>query len=167
MTDQKLILNLGCGNQSYGTHRVDINSTPTTTQIFDVEEKFMFSNDMFDEIYTRNLLEHLRNVGHFLDECYRVLKPNGTITLITDNAECMRYYLFGTHTGRYEKLHEKNDRHYEIFTKSHLKNHFERAGFTINSIEYIGTDTGGRYFDMLTLNLLGRPRIQVIACKKI
>jgi len=165
MCSERLILNLGCGDQDYGTHRVDINKTKTTTHVFDVEKGLQFPDEMFDDVYSRNLLEHLRNVGFHLDECYRVLKKGGKIVLITDNAECVRYYWFGTHTGRYEELHESNDRHYEIFTKSHLFNHFIASRFHIESIEYIKTDTSGRYFDMLTLNLLGRPRLKVVAIK--
>lgn len=165
MCSERLVLNLGCGEEMYGTHRVDINMTSATTHVFDVEKGINFQGDMFHEIYSRNLLEHLRNVGFFLDECYRVLKKGGKITLITDNAECVRYYWFGTHTGRYEELHEPNDRHYEIFTKNHLFNHFVVSGFHVESIEYIETDTSGRFFDMLTLNLLGRPRIKVVATK--
>lgn len=57
------ILNLGCGNESYGTHRVDIHPTKTTTQVFDIEEGLQFEDGFFDEIYERNLLEHLTNVG--------------------------------------------------------------------------------------------------------
>jgi predicted SAM-dependent methyltransferase len=160
-----LVCNLGCGDDTYGDYRVDINKTKATIHVFNVEKGIKFDDNMFDEVCSRNLLEHLRNVGYHLDECFRVLKKGGKINIITDNAECIRYYIFGTHTGRYEKLSMPNDRHFEVFTKSHLLNHFTVAGFTDVTLKYIATDTNGRYFDMLTLNLLGRPRIQVIAWK--
>jgi len=155
------ILNLGCGNQTYGTHRVDVIQTPATTHVFDIEKGIQFPNDFFDVVYSRNLLEHIRNVGFFLEECRRILKEGGTVDITTDNAECMRFYLFGTHTGRYEKMHP-GDKHYSIFTKSHLRNHFESAGLKIKSIEYIKTDTLGRFIDILTLR---KPRIRVVATK--
>jgi predicted SAM-dependent methyltransferase len=159
------ILNLGCGNQTFGTHRVDVNPTEATTDVFDVEKGIKFPDGMFDMIYSRNILEHLCNVGFHLDECYRVLKVGGKILITTDNAECFRYFWFGTHTGKYESKSEPNDRHYCLFTKNHLKNHFEKAGFKNIEVKYVKTDTSGRYFDILTLGLFGQPRIEVSAEK--
>lgn len=166
------ILNLGCGDQTYGTHRVDIKQTQATTHVFDIEHGLLFPDGMFDEIYERNLLEHLRNVGFHLDECYRVLKEGGIVVLITDNAECRRYYSLGTHTGRY-KGHRKyfsddGDRHYAIFTKEHLKNLFEKSGFHIKEISFIDTDyVPTRAFDKIAraLGLKAYPRIKVVASK--
>lgn len=169
------ILNLGCGNESYGTHRVDIHPTKTTTQVFDIEEGLQFEDGFFDEIYERNLLEHLTNVGFHLEECYRVLKEKGRIVLITDNASCMRYYTLGTHTGRYKGhrryFSDDGDRHFAIFTKEHLKNLFEHAGFKIESIEFVETDySPTRVLDKVTRTFrifshLTFPRIRVEATK--
>ena len=155
------VLNLGCGSDFEGDVRVDFRKTWATTHVFDVEKAIFFDSNYFDRIISKNLLEHLRNVGFFLDECFRVLKPNGTIEIITDNASTLRYYLFGTHTGRYEKKHE-GDHHYCIFTKSHLQNHFEKAGFKNIKVEYVETDTVGKWLDLLTFQ---KPRLEVTATK--
>lgn len=155
------VLNLGCGDSAYGTDRVDKRQTLTTTAVFDVEKGLRFPGETFDKIFTQNLFEHLRNPGCFLEECYRVLKPNGVIQLITDNAECTRFYWFGTHTGRYEKKHE-GDKHYSIFTRSHLRAHFESAGFKVLSISYVKTNTLGKWLDVFTRQ---KPRIMVVAMK--
>jgi len=159
------VLNLGCGNDPYGTHRVDIIRTSTTTHVFDIEEGIKFVDNLFDEVYEKNLLEHLRNVGFHLEEVYRVLKPEGILTIITDNAECTRFYKLGTHTGRYEKehhLYNPRDKHYSIFTMNHLSNHLKAVGFKIESITYEGTDTLGKWLDRM---LGSKPRIKVIARK--
>jgi len=161
----KKILNLGCGNDMFGTHRVDRMPTIATTHVFDVEKGLMFPDEYFDEIYERNLLEHLRNVGFHLEECYRVLKKGGILTLITDNAACTRFYTFGTHTGRYEKLRREtnpDDRHYGIFTVNHLRNHLEKVGFQIQTLNTIGTDTIGRFLDKFSRT---KPRILAVARK--
>jgi predicted SAM-dependent methyltransferase len=155
------VLQLGCGTSTYGDDRVDFIQTPATTLVHNLEEGIPFPSDTYDEVYERNLLEHLRNVGFHLQEIYRVLKPNGKLILITDNAVCWRYYLFGTHTGRYEKLH-KGDCHYSIFTKKHLQNHFEKSGFKNISITGVTTDTLGRFIDYFTFI---KPRIKVEATK--
>jgi predicted SAM-dependent methyltransferase len=155
------ILNLGCGESKFGTVRVDFIKTQTTTNVWDLEKGIPFANDYFDLAYSRNLLEHLRNPGYFLEECYRVIKPKGLIEIITDNAECQRYYWFGTHTGRYERKHP-GDHHFSIFTKSHLLNHFSKAGFKDIEIDYVKTDTIGKWIDLFTFQ---KPRIRVRAKK--
>jgi SAM-dependent methyltransferase len=44
-----------------------------------------YDNDTFDIIYTKSLMEHLRNPDKFLNEARRVLKPGGKIlSLIPD-----------------------------------------------------------------------------------
>jgi len=155
------ILNLGCGEDKYGTDRLDFKATSATTQVFNLEHGIPFGCNTFDIIYSRNLLEHLSNVGFHLDECFRVLKHQGSIIVITDNASCFRFYL-GTHTGRYERLHPGGDCHMSIFTKNHLKNHFTRAGFINLDIKYIATDTIAKWLDLFTLQ---NPRIKVRATK--
>jgi len=169
------ILNLGCGTDLWGTHRIDIKPTKATTHVFDVEKGIQFPDEFFDEIYERNLLEHLRNVGYHLDECFRVLKTGGRITVITDNASCTRFYTLGTHEGRYmghrEFLKHNGDKHYSVFTKEHLSNLFVASGFNILQIRYIDTDFKPTFVldrVMRTLHLfrgLTYPRIEVISRK--
>jgi predicted SAM-dependent methyltransferase len=161
---KKKILNLGCGDQKYGTHRVDIHKTKTTTHVFDVEEGIKFPDNYFDVVYEKTLLEHLRNPGYHFEELYRVLKSGGKLILITDYAGCFRYYLFGTHEGRYEKKHKDNpdDRHYALFTKSHIRNHLIKVGFKEFQVELIGTDYVTKFFDKI---FRFKPRIKVVAIK--
>jgi len=167
--NEKTILNVGCGDDLYGTHRVDIVPTKATTHVFDVEEGIQFPSEYFDEVYSKNLLEHLRNVGFFLQECYRVLKNGGKLVLITDSASCLRYYVLGTHTGRYERKH-KDDKHYSIFTPNHLVNHLEAARFENITWNYVETDTSGKFLDKIFRRLsftksISYPRIEVRARK--
>jgi predicted SAM-dependent methyltransferase len=158
------IINLGCGNSAYGDVRVDFIKTDTTTLVYNLEQGIPFPDETFDMTYSTLFLEHLANVGFHLKECYRVLKKGGIIDCTTDNASCSRYYwpFIGTHTGRYEKLHSKSDRHFSIFTCNHLKNHFENAGFRNIEISYIKTDTLGKWIDLFTRQ---KPRIRVWAMK--
>jgi len=154
---------LGSGNQRYGTRRLDFQKTDATTDVCDLEKGIPFPDNFADKIYERNLLEHLRNVGFHLDECFRVLKKGGELDLTTDNALAIRLYIFGTHTGKYEKVHV-GDHHYEIFTKNHLSNHILSAGFIVKSLKYEKTDTLGRFLDCSISPFL-MPRLRVIASK--
>lgn len=173
---EKRILNLGCGNEMYGTHRVDIVPTKATTHVFDVENGLPFPDEYFDEVYERNLFEHLKNPQFHLREVYRVLRKGGRLVLITDNASCLRFYLLGTHTGGYmghrHLFTRTGDKHYAIYTKEHLKNHVLAAGFRIVSIEYEETDYVTRFLDKVmriifrgVLKMFTYPRIKVVAEK--
>lgn len=160
----KKILNLGCGDMTYGSHRVDMYKTKTTTHVFDIEEGIKFPNNFFDVVFERNLFEHLRNPGFHLKEVYRVLKEKGKLVLITDNASCTRYYVLGTHEGRYEKKHKDNlkDRHFAIYTKAHIRTHLLDVGFRHIQIELIGTSYITRFLDKL---MRVKPRIRAEAIK--
>lgn len=109
-------------------------------------------------------MEHLRNVGFHLQEVYRVLKLGGKLTLITDYAGCLRYYILGTHEGRYEKKHKDNpdDRHYSVFSKQHIRNHLLAVGFEKIWIEFVGTERVTRLLDKI---MRVKPRIKAVAIK--
>jgi len=159
-------LNLGCGNDLYGTDRIDIVATKATTVVHDLEIGIPFPNDTFDEVYSKNNVEHVRNVGFYFQEIRRVLKPEGKLVLITDNALSL-HWILGTHSGGYDK-HEGKDRHYGLFTKEHLKNYLENAGLQILEMRLIETDYFTRYFDRfirLFAPSLSYPRIFVRAQK--
>jgi len=136
----KRILNVGCGNDTYGTHFLDLYPTRKEVIKCDVnKDKFPFPNNYFDEVIAIALFEHLTNPLNFLKESYRVLKKNGKLILITDNAAF--WGLFGkTHLGEYEKIREKEgisqDRHYMLFTPWHIKNWLSLAGFKEIKVEY-------------------------------
>jgi ubiquinone/menaquinone biosynthesis C-methylase UbiE len=139
---KKKVLNLGCGNDFFGTVRMDIAKSKSTTVIGDIEKKLPFKKNEFDTIYTQFLFEHLINPNLVLKEVYRILKKNGVLILITDNAG-----FWGFHTGKYTKtlgtIHyggyrsdDDDDMHYALYTPEHIRNHLEKAGFKIKKIEY-------------------------------
>jgi len=49
------------------------------------EEDFPFEDNFFDAVTALELIEHLFDPDHFLDEVYRVLKPKGIFVLSTPN----------------------------------------------------------------------------------
>jgi len=49
------------------------------------EEDFPFKDNFFDAVTALELIEHLFDPDHFLDEVYRVLKPEGIFILSTPN----------------------------------------------------------------------------------
>ena len=122
---KKKILNLGCGNDTYGTHFIDLY--PSRAEVvkcnFD-KAQLPFPNNYFDEVYSRNVLEHIKNLGFIFEEIVRVLKPRGKLVLITDNASYYLYHVSKKHSAHYDRYgaHGCEDRHFSLFTTKHLEN---------------------------------------------
>ncbi len=125
------ILNVGCGEDTYGTHRIDFFKTKTTTEVVDLNYGFPYESNYFDELYCKSVLEHIKNLDIFIKECYRVLKIGGKIWIRTDHAGFIGLYLIkrhehnkayeGVYVGHEQLNSEQEDRHYHLFVESHLK----------------------------------------------
>jgi len=143
-TPQTLVLNLGCGDQTYGDVRID-RYKGSANVIVDLETKLPFMDNIFDEVYSRWVFEHFRNPGKALDEMARVCKPGGMVIIITDNAGSIgQNWPGGAHAGGYAKIARgSEDRHYSLYALEHMKNHFDASGLNVVELRLIH-GTGGR-----------------------
>ena len=165
--ENDLSLNIGCGGTSDGDVRVDFIRTPTVTVVADALH-LPFRDGIFTRAYEQNLLEHMPNPASHLLEVRRILKLNGNLELVTDNAACLKYYIFGTHTGGYCKADGK-DRHYAVFTIEHVRNLLSTAGLMVVEMQLIDTTYFTMFFDRLlrlVVPQLSYPRIHVVASKR-
>jgi SAM-dependent methyltransferase len=148
----KKILNVGCGIDDYGTHFVDLFPQRKDVIQCDLDiQKLPFPSNYFDEVYSKNLFEHLTNLGFASKEMHRVLKKNGKLILITDNANFFGFSVGKTHLGGYEEARKlwgrksiNKDRHYELFTDWHLRNYAKKVGFKMVKTEYILEESENR-----------------------
>jgi len=79
-------LNLGCGNrQQPDSYNVDIRKTDITDFIWDLENTpWPFAQDeQFENIYAIDIVEHILRVLPFMDECWRIMKPDGLLNIRT------------------------------------------------------------------------------------
>jgi ubiquinone/menaquinone biosynthesis C-methylase UbiE len=165
--ENDLSVNIGCGRTSDGDVRVDFIRTPTVTVIADALH-LPFRENIFTRAYERNLLEHMPNPTSHLVEVRRILKPNGNLELVTDNAACLKYYILGTHTGGYCRA-DGRDKHYAVFTIEHVRNLLSAAGLIAVKIQLIDTTYFTKFFDRLLRLVapqLSYPRILVLASKR-
>jgi methionine biosynthesis protein MetW len=92
------------------------------------EEKLPYNDDMFDVMIAGEVIEHLTNPKNFLEECYRVLKPNGVLIMTTPNV-C---FLSSRIKVMFGKLpYASAPFHFQYFTLSSLKKLLKESGFTI------------------------------------
>ena len=125
-------LNLGCGKDGWGTDRVDLYATPTTTLVANIDkQRLPYKDGTFDLVKMSGVLEHLKNMGFALDEVYRVMKPGAELYIRTDNAGFLGFHLIKKleHSYISERWyaidnfghHQEDDHHYHLFVPSHLK----------------------------------------------
>ena len=89
-------LNVACGNtfiSSPNWLNVDWGASYSGIQNFDVLKGLPYSESSFDVIYTSHFIEHLQldDLKLFLLDCLRLLKPGGTIRIVTPCFEEMVY----------------------------------------------------------------------------
>lgn len=90
-------LNVGCGRRFHPSW-VNIDIQPTDPQVMphDIRDGLRFQDESFEVVYHSHVLEHLspHDGLTLLRECYRVLKPGGTIRVaVPDLEEIARLYL--------------------------------------------------------------------------
>ena len=153
----KKILNLGCGDDFYGTHRFDFVKTPATTEVGDLNGGLPYSDNYFDEVFCKSVIEHVLNLQIFVNEIHRVLKPGGRLFLRTDNAGYLPFHLLKSHEhnkiiakGRAYSHKSDDDNHYHLFVESHLRALFK--DFTNVKVRY--THGGRNLLNKILLSLL-------------
>jgi SAM-dependent methyltransferase len=173
----KKILNVGAGLEKYGTHRIDVFPNPNLTEIGNVENGLPYPENFFDEVYAKNIFEHMKNPFNMLLEMKRVCKPGGRIRIITDNGNFVLYLwnLMGIKHSDYRFCGDKirpDDRHYMFFQLGHLRNYFDAAGLKIISNElrpnvYCKRDrTLQKIMSFFITKHFGMPHIEIVGEKE-
>lgn len=94
-----LKLNLGCGNNYLEDYvNIDLNNEVRCDKVVDFEkEDLPFEDDSVDEIVAEMIVEHIWNIDHFFNECWRVLKPGCKMLITTPTAGTVAYWKDPTH----------------------------------------------------------------------
>lgn len=97
------LLDNGCGRGEFlkafsklglVTYGTDLSSYCAQAQIVDInKEKLPFPDNYFDVVFSKSVIEHIRNTEHYMNEMYRVLKPGGRIILLVPDWES-QYIIF-------------------------------------------------------------------------
>jgi len=166
------LLDIGCGDGSFSlllqkfsdeVYGVDLveeavqraRSQGVQTFKIDIDEKDLpFENNFFDAVLCGEVIEHLYDPDHLLDEIYRVLKPNGICIITTPNLASWHnriVLLFGFqpyltevslkyNIGKFKVRDNKVSGHLRLFTYRALCELLEIHNFNIEkglfSLEY-------------------------------
>jgi SAM-dependent methyltransferase len=94
-----LKLNLACGQDiREGYENVDRAELPGVDRALDLELfPWPWESGSVAEIFCSHYVEHTADLIAFMDECWRVLKPGGTLTIIAPYYASMRSWQDPTH----------------------------------------------------------------------
>jgi len=137
-------LNLGCGEDyKEGYINIDLDPKVKADKHINFMKSLPFKSNSIDEVFTKNLFEHVPNPLNFLLEIRRVLKKGGRAVIITSNASYILY-----HWPRKKAYHDSynlgktmNDQHYFLFQKGHLIAFTKKAGLKLRRLDYYISNT--------------------------
>jgi SAM-dependent methyltransferase len=128
--EEKLILNLGCGDKRYNeifdkknkvismdVHISGREAKDKQADIFYDGKVFPFEDSYFDLIFSTEVIEHVDDLDSFCKESYRVLKPGGFFIVTTP-------FFWGEHETPFD---------FRRFTSFGIKKLFVNYGFKVNS----------------------------------
>lgn len=119
LMNDKSILILGAGKfqRLEGADHHDIYNFPGINLTFDLnQEKWPIPMESYDVIICDHVTEHLQSLIHFMDEAWRILKPNGYIEIRTPNA------------GVNFDLTHSDPSHIRCYRKHSFTNYFSEEG---------------------------------------
>lgn len=133
-------LNIGPGIDTWGTDKLDKHPQSKEAKKFDFNKspvRLPYKNETFDEVRVYRIMEFMLYPQEVLQECHRVLKKNGRISIITPNIQSLRFwirplgrrYIKGIRNWGFEHFHS----FYNIYT---LRDAVELAGFRVQECGY-------------------------------
>lgn len=166
----KRILNIGCGDDIIGTDFVDLYPQRESVKKYNADvDKLPYEDNTFDIVMNKYMFEHLKDRRLFLSEVFRVLKPGGEFWLETDNAGFILYHNYKskmlTHYGGYA-FHGSDDKHYSLFTTSHVRSFLEDEGFYVKEAGVFNRDTFSKPIELF-LWLIRKTRFRWITYAQI
>lgn len=116
-----------------------------------LENKWPFESSSFDVIVSNQVIEHINDIDGFIEEIYRVLKPNGYVVISTENLASW-HNIFALILGHQDFSHH-------IIKKLHVSNplspHFGEKTVTWSKKDNSGVDdTAFPHIKILTLRSL-------------
>lgn len=82
---EPVVVDLGCGaaKQWSGNLGFDLRAAPGVDAVADLSGSLPVAADSVDVIFTVHILEHLLDFLPLVDECHRVLRPGGTLHVMS------------------------------------------------------------------------------------
>lgn len=91
---------LGCGELEYDGICLHVDQIRTRPDVFvwDLNQiPWPFENEITEKVIAKDIIEHLDSVIKTVEECHRILKPNGTLEIVTPHKDSENSWHDPTH----------------------------------------------------------------------
>jgi predicted SAM-dependent methyltransferase len=167
-------LHLGCeAHRIKGWVNVDIARSPAVDVQTDLARPFPFRNDSIDLIHSEEFVEHLsvENGRRLFAECYRVLRPGGSMRLLTPDLRLLVQQVYlgarenhlsfcgaqlgaGTPCEAFNMWCRMNGEHRFLYDFPYLKATLASLGFEVRRVRWNRSRSPGlRYLDLRNFGL--------------
>lgn len=122
-------LNVGCGKDvREGYVNLDAVRLPGVDVVHDINKKFPFPDNHFDEILANHVVEHASDLTKLMRELHRILKPGGGLLIETPHFTFANAYVDPTH------LHFFSFNTFKYFVKGDNYNYYYDFSFSKISV---------------------------------
>lgn len=112
--------------------------------IIDIFRPGLFNENFFDLICFFQTIDHIIDPNELLQNCYKMLRPNGIVFCINHNTEALSTKMLGERSPIFDI------EHIYLFNKSTIKKIFEKNGFeVVNIIDITNVYSFGYWIRML------------------
>jgi 2-polyprenyl-3-methyl-5-hydroxy-6-metoxy-1,4-benzoquinol methylase len=124
------------------TARATVEREDATVEVVQANlEQLPFADDTFDLVVSTQVIEHLLDVAAGIRELARVLRPNGTLVLSTDNARNRVSQVLNAPRTAVVRALRLTGRHAVVtfphgsFTRAEVADYVEGAGLVVDHVE--------------------------------
>lgn len=134
MSENVMKLDLGAGTvKRKGYFSVDRIPAKGVDIVCDVEKKLPFRDNSVDEVFSRHLFEHIRNLIQLFEEVYRICKPGARVLINVPYYTSIKAFKDPTHVNWF------TEKTFEYFEGKSWEN-FEfpfKGSFRVKKIDYL------------------------------
>lgn len=153
-----LILNLGAGKKLIdGAVNVDIGLYPGVDQQVDLTQyPWPWDSNSVDGIHASHIIEHFESQVKFLDECYRILRPDGFLRIAAPHASCVSSVGCMGHyrTYSYNTFHEYLGEELYMFGKAPFETEYQKLRWWYEEVDAEGNLPKWTYFWIKGVDIL-------------
>jgi SAM-dependent methyltransferase len=148
MKRESIKLNLGCGDRHIPGF-LNVDKSPPCDQVVDLSVAWPWGDETVDEIVAYDIIEHLPDKIHTMNEMWRVLKRGGVADIIVPSTAGPGAFQDPTHVSFWNERSFMYFENGNIYRERFAKSYGIKAGFAIEMLQVTNTVDGPKVHVLL------------------